>query len=308
MLLPLELINHICEHLPPSQLAKVATCASSFCDTARRILYKNVNIRSHSQVGIDIICTLATNHSVASHVRQLNVVIDASSLDTVCDGLAAALRHMEKLESLSISTPTMLSSSAIFRQNDSTTYPGLHTLHVSFTLDLAIVKFLETTPELLALSVGQQESLHVPCPDVPQLSIPKLTRFQGSISAALKVVPGRPVHSILAQTENLSVGHVRTLRLSSVPVLRLDISIANSPIPIVKALVEAMPYLQQVRITTTYEPSPGTGEIHFMQDLKVAAADLLDIQLFEFFGPQWRWFNRAAFKHPSTAQRPRSSS
>jgi hypothetical protein len=247
MALPLELIDNVCFYLPAQDLLAVATANSLLCAVAQRLLFREVSVTTGK---LPVALTLSNKPHLARHVRVFNVVVGpaANVLPAYYRALSTAISHMRELVSLSITVPAHHSS--ILPSDPRLSFPRLRVLQASFTLDPHVVRFLAKAPGLVALTLD-----HGPDPpysEIPPTSIPRLASFSGSSQAAQLLVPGRPVSSIFLSSGDLTEDVVSALSMSSAAVSTLDATTTSLPLPILESLAVAMPQLEKIRLTTTY--------------------------------------------------------
>lgn len=247
MALPLELIDNVCLHLPNADLLAVATASSLLSAVAHRLLYREVTV---TRGKLSVALTLANKPHLARHVRVFSVVVDpaANVLPPYYRALSTAISHMRELVSLSITVPAHHSS--ILPSDFYLSFPRLRVFQASFTLDVNVVRFLAKTPGLVALTLDH--GLDPLYSEVPPTSIPHLASFSGSSQAAQALVPGRPVTSIFLSSGDLTEDVVSALSKSSAAVSTLDATTTSLPLPILASLAVAMPQLENIRLTTTY--------------------------------------------------------
>lgn len=250
MSLPLELVDAACEYLDSPALAAVARSSSLLCAVAQRILYRDVAI---ARPNLPLTVALAAKPRLARHVRAFKIVVDSTSnvLPAYYRALSTALSQMPELVSLSISIPPRLTSSDALPSGPGVCFPRLRSFQASFTLDQHLVGFLRNAPRVAVLSLdGTAHSLY--SADVPATLLPHLEVFSGSSHVAEALVPGRPVSAIFLTSGDLTVDAVAAFAQSAAPVWTLDATTTSLPLPILETLAEAMPELENIRLTTTY--------------------------------------------------------
>ena len=250
MSLPVELLSAACEYLDTPDLAAVARASSLLCAVAQRILYRDLAI---ARPTLPLTVALAAKPHLARHVRVFKIVVDATAtvLPAYYRALSTALSHMSELVSLSISLPPRLTSSDVLPCDPGVCFPRLRSLQASFTLDQHLVAFLSNAPRVVVLSLDG--TTQTPCTsEIPATLLPHLEVFSGSSHVAEALVPGRPVSAIFLTSGDLTVDAVAALAQSAAPVWTLDATTTSLPLPILETLAEAMPDLENIRLTTTY--------------------------------------------------------
>ncbi|KAF6762754.1 hypothetical protein DFP72DRAFT_876837 [Ephemerocybe angulata] len=262
MALPLELIEH-------------------------RILFKDVSVARRS---LPVAVTLANKPHLARHVRDFKIVVGPSVtvLPSYYRALATALSHMRELVSLSISVPAQYSS--ILPAAPDAVFPRLRHLQASFTLDSHLLAFLSKTPGLTTLTLDQ--SLHAPRSEIPPTLLPHLSSFSGATQVAQLLVPGRPVSSLYLTSGDLTEEVVSFLAQSSASVSTLDATTTSLPLPILETLSEAMPMLENIRLTTTYNLWDEFFNTPFIQNIKNALVAMNHLKSANVSGMLWKWLTK----------------
>lgn len=269
----MEILDHICEKLPPHSLTRLAACNHRLCHASRRVLYKDIRIGTST---LGLTSTLATNPHLAEHVTTFRIVVHANMFlaDTFNDTLSSALSPMHKLKSLVISLPPEANRSSALPSIPSATYPQLCDFRASFGFDSNVGHFLKKVPNLVLLKLTGSDSASDPCSYLPPSCLPCLEVFSGTMSAAQCIVPGRPVHSVFLQAGELTAQLVPTLSLSSTAVTVLSF-LSDSPTAVLEALAKALPSLQYVRVRTKQEVWQGYHDNVSLRPLIIYAIELL---------------------------------
>ena len=160
-------------------------------------------------------------------------------------------------------------------------YRRLSRLSCNFALDNSLLTFLERTPALRELQLGDasasasgsntpsshpvsQSAASFPSPPLPASALPNLALFMGSCADASLIVPGRPLESVHLYSGDLSEDVLDALARSSTPITIFG-SLTNSLSPsILHALASSLPHLQHLRIMTMYHSSNHPGDVSYI--------------------------------------------
>src|SRR5712691_5728639 len=99
--LPIELLDFICSHLCPSDLAALSRTSSLFCPIAQRILYRDLNLSSANH-NLSVVVTLSNKPCIARVVRTLRITVEPTVhlFRLFYIALSDALSAMSELTSL----------------------------------------------------------------------------------------------------------------------------------------------------------------------------------------------------------------
>ncbi|KAF7325451.1 hypothetical protein MKEN_00393400 [Mycena kentingensis (nom. inval.)] len=202
-LLPLELVQGICEHLDEPDVAMLSCTSRGMDRSCTRPLYSDIFLLKFSPRML-LLClrTLAANKVKASTVRSFLLDMDDTlPLAALTRLLRRALMNARFLGRILIYGPPRLFTDAV----SDLEFPQLRT--ASFPCGPGTVSFLERHPQLIDLSLWTPENKPCPIPmaSVPPLSLPKLRAYCGPASVALAVLPSSAVRcpSIAWDAESL---------------------------------------------------------------------------------------------------------
>ncbi|KAK7061533.1 F-box domain-containing protein [Favolaschia claudopus] len=278
MLLPLELLDHIFSYLPPADLCVVARAGPFVYPVAVRVLYRTLTV-SHSPFHAppSILPTLARRTDLARHVRCLSVALDQSAAE-FHSFLATTLSKMPALVSLDIFVDA---GSWVLPEN--LFFPQLQHFACSFALDTRLAAFLSNAPRLDSVQIDSA------APEPFQLtptSLLRVERVTGCASAAVAIVPGRPVESVHINSGDLTEAMVPSLAQSTSLITVLSITTSSAPLQLLEALGEHLPHLMYLRVTSTANlPAPPTSI--FYGQVADALSSFPQLQSFELSGMYW---------------------
>ncbi|KAJ6510025.1 hypothetical protein C8R47DRAFT_1096452 [Mycena vitilis] len=294
MCLPAELVHCIFAFLPDNADLAVAARASAFLSPiALRVLYRDLSIaESSAHAPPSVVHTLAKRPDIARHVRFFAVSLDAAT-DVFHSSFTTALSAMTALVSLDI---FMDADTSILPSN--LVYPQLQRFASSFPFDSRVAAFFDNAP---ALQSAQVESSQSPL-SLARTSLPRLAEFTGCASAAVAVVPGRPVESIYISGD-LTEDLVPAFAKSTAPVTILSITTSSAPLLLLQVLGQHLPHIMYLRITSTCNlPAPPSTVSRksslslwlltrciqiFYEQVAEALAFFPELQSFELSGMYW---------------------
>ncbi|KAG6886073.1 hypothetical protein C0993_004063 [Termitomyces sp. T159_Od127] len=279
--LPVELLDAICQHGQPTDLAVLSRTCSSVHLVAQRRLYRHLSISTASH-NLQAVVTIAKKPELAPYVRTF-------SLRAEC---ATTFRPFLQLVGTALSRMTELVSLDLFVAPDASwiltrvqcTYPRLSHFSCSFSFDGHVAEFLSKTEALTELEIDGAST--IPVSGLPAQSIPHLSQFIGSSHVARAIVPGRPVESIQLLSGDLTVEDVIMLAKSTSHVLILGATTTSPLLPILDSLSQHMSSLVYLRLMTTcdflegYQPS-------FHEHTASALSSLTELKVFELGGLHW---------------------
>lgn len=256
--LPIELLNHICSHLCPSDLVALCRTSSLLCPIAQCILYRHLDLSSANH-NLSVVVTLSNKPCIARVVRTLSITVGPTVhlFRLFYIALSDALSAMSGLTSLHISLDAHLNSSWVLTpRTRPIIYPHLTTFTSSFPFDAHVTGFLGRTPALerLELDTAPVSGTAV----LPQLShsaIPRLVHFVGSCQALKVIVPGRPLESIHLHDGDLSEDEVACLAQSTGHIAVLGAITSALLVPFLKSLARHLPYLVYLRLMAPFHVS-----------------------------------------------------
>jgi hypothetical protein len=168
--------------------------------------------------------------------------------------LANALSHMSELSSLDM----CINPHASWVLTElATSYPRLHRLACSFTLDSNVADFLTQTPSLQELELNTPAIFHpsVLSALLPLPAIPSLRQFIGSSETARVIAPGRPLESIYLNSGELTEEDIKCLANGTARVRIFAATTRSLPNPLLDLLdllARHLPHVVYLRIMTTH--------------------------------------------------------
>lgn len=305
-LLPQELVNAVCDHVPPTDLAALARASSAVSDAAIRSLYRNPGPLFLSQSytpaedmarKMRLLRTLADRPDIARLVRSFFISLDLpnESSQHLFLLLARALAHMSQLASLTLRLDPGASWILNYSPDassigvtpdggggrDPTLYDGLLYFSCPFLLDVHVTAFLARTSSLRELELDSTPSTA----DIARLcdtAIPQLTSLISSARVAEMIAPGRPLHTVCIHAGDVDEDILRKLSHSSAPqgVRVLAATTSMSTIPFLEAMSR---YLapEHVNVTTTSsEFATPPGQVRVRHSSEVLAVNRSQLQIF----------------------------
>ncbi|KAJ7068070.1 hypothetical protein C8F01DRAFT_1017113 [Mycena amicta] len=273
-MLPPELINAVCAFLPNRDLATVARSSLTLYPTALRSLYRTLSITDASCHAV--VHTLAHRRDIAAFVRTFSLA-DVS----VCpNDLTAALANMTALLSLDIFVDGL--ESWVLPAH--LVSPQLQHFGSSIPFDAHVAAFCLGARWLQTLHVVSELTDSAALPDA--CMFPCLTTFTGSASAAVALVPGRPVESIFITSGHLSEDLIPALAKSTARVTVLSTTTNSIPVSLLGSLGRHLPHLIYLQINSTHNlRAPPTTM--FYEEVADALASFPFLQSFELSGMYW---------------------
>ncbi|KAJ3762892.1 hypothetical protein EV360DRAFT_34735 [Lentinula raphanica] len=301
-ILPLELLDAVCESLSPLDLAHLSYTCTSVHQSAQRQLYRHLSISS-SRRNLSVVLTLARKPHLAHYVRSFSIELDihcSTLLRPFYSQLSRALSGMAELTSLQLSI-------------DSTTswvlagikLPRLVQFACPFPVDSYVSNFLKHTPALLELEVDSTSYWHEPPIAVlAPSSAPLLQHFVGSSRAAKAIVPSRPVQSVQLTAGDLTEEVVSRLSESTAGISIFSARTNSAPAILLQLLSQKLQCLVHIRLLTTYSYSETHYVVSvcticsllsfsyrtfqtFYQHIAGALNAFPDLQTFELSGMHW---------------------
>lgn len=248
-MLPLELLDAVCQSLPQADLARLSYTSSSVYLAVQRQLYRHVEISSARQ-NLGVVITMARKAEIAHHVRSFSIDLDSHStvFRPFYQLLARALAGMTEITSLRL----FVDASASWILDELSCSRLLH-FACPFSLDSHVSNFLEGTPVLLELEVDSMPFRHEGTPAVlTPYAIPQLQQFIGSSQAAETIIPSRPVHSVQLTAGDLTEDVATRLSESTAGIAALSATTSSAPAVLLLALSQRMQSLVYARLKTTY--------------------------------------------------------
>lgn len=286
--LPPELYDAVFRFLDHRDLAVVARASPTTHAIALRVLYRVLHVSNPSP---SVVLTLASRPHIARHVRHFSIALDpaAALFHSFYRRLATALAAMTALVSLDI-----FIDAGSWVLPDNRVYPQLQHFASSFAFDPRVAAFLAQAPALESVQVGPTVS---PRPSLAPASLLRLVEFTGCSSAAVAVIPGRPVESIHINSGDLTEDLVPALAKSTALVTVLSLTTSSAPVAMLQVLGQHMPHIMYLRITSSCGLSAPPMSI-FYEQVAGALAFFTNLQSFELSGMAW-----SSTKKPHNQQR-----
>ncbi|KAM6503043.1 hypothetical protein JOM56_003020 [Amanita muscaria] len=289
--LPHELVAHIIRYVSKHHLAVLATTNHLFAFLAQQLLYRDIylNSSSHSP-SLALIVTLAKKTSIAVHVRTFAIQINPSSVlfKSFYNAFRTALSNMTELTSLRLFVDSKFSSAP--RPVNPSTFSNL--LNVSTSLAFYNLNVALCLAETKTLFEVDFDSLMDVRPDLPAGSLPRLRSFTGPVCVADAMVP-RPVEFIQLNTGTIL--ETVAVKLAKSPVTLFEASINLLSIPSLLFLSQMMPYLQNVRFTTSDSVEPPSHQ--FCDDVAEVLTFFPALESFELWGIHFEQTQKTPKKH-----------
>ncbi|KAJ3841553.1 hypothetical protein EV361DRAFT_76173 [Lentinula raphanica] len=283
-ILPLELLDAVCESLSPLDLAHLSYTCTSVHQSAQRQLYRHLSISS-SRRNLSVVLTLARKPHLAHYVRSFSIELDihcSTLLRPFYSQLSRALSGMAELSSLQLSIDSTASWVLAGIK-----LPRLVQFACPFPVDSYISNFLKHTPALLELEVDSTSYWHEPPIAVlAPSSAPLLQHFVGSSRAAKAIVPSRPVQSVQLTAGDLTEEVVSRLSESTAGISIFSARTNSAPAILLQLLSQKLQCLVHIRLLTTYSYSE-THYVTFYQHIAGALNAFPDLQTFELSGMHW---------------------
>ena len=282
--LPVELLDTICSHVPRPGLAALSQTSRSLHPVAQRVLYRRLSVSPFYR-NLDVLTTLASRPDVAFFVRSISINLDTSLpvLHASHTLLATALSHMPELTSLDM----CINPHASWVLTELSTYPRLHRLACSFTLDSNVADFLTKTPSLQELELNTPAIFHpsVLSSSLPLPAIPSLRQFFGSSETARVIVPGRPLESIYLNSGELAEEDIKCLANGTARVRIFAATTRSLPNPLLDLLdllARHLPHVVYLRIMTThtFPTAPDVVSDSFLKIPKISLTETFPEQAF----------------------------
>ncbi|KAL1723625.1 hypothetical protein EV715DRAFT_246262 [Schizophyllum commune] len=282
-MLSTEVLDRVCQHLSQRELAAVSLLCSSLHQTAVRLLYRDVQVSS--AVGnLSLVMTLARRPQLAQHARSFSITgaTHAPPLRPFYELVARVLRTMPCLTSLDLAldhrASWVLAGCAL---------PHLLRFRCTFVMDAHVTSFLRTAPLLHDLEV------HPLAPDafekpgtLPEHALPRLASFTGSSTAALAIIPFRPVSSVHLASGDCTPDVVARLAGSCSPIQRFTAQTTSPPIALLPHFAQHMPQLLYLRLDTKdFVLDP--GDVGLYEGIVHELPALRALRAFELSGIYW---------------------
>ncbi|KAJ4472264.1 hypothetical protein J3R30DRAFT_3380037 [Lentinula aciculospora] len=282
-MLPLELMDAVCDNLAPADLARLSYTCSSAHQTAQRQLYRHVSI-SESRRNLSVVLTMAQKPHIAHYVRSFSIELDShfTLLRRFYLQLSRALSGMAELTSLRLFVDP--AASWVLR---GISLPRLIYFACPFSLDMYVSDFLQHTSALLELEVDSAPFRHEqPTLVLPLSSVSHLQHFVGSSNAAEAIIPSRPVQSVQLTAGDFTEEVASRLAKSTAGIVILSATTSSAPAALLQLLSQKMQCLVHVRLLTTYS-FPEAPDVAFYEHIAGALNAFPDLQTFELSGMHW---------------------
>lgn len=268
--LPLDVVDAVCAFVPTVDLLNVATASSLLHPLALRRIYRFVELTTPEQA-VHCLRSLDKHPQLARYVRVFSLRLDSRKAVDECYAsfrplLRDVLSRMDGLVELEL-VVAPADGTLVFKGLDplSPSYPRLSRFSTNLSLDSAMCSFLERTPALRDLQLGEQSpSIVHPVKPLSTSALPNLSIFMGSMASVVAIAPGRPLESVHlysatpssssspSEEEELSPEVLSALAQSSGPITVFGALTRSLSLETVRGLTESLPHLHHLRIMTMY--------------------------------------------------------
>jgi hypothetical protein len=254
MLIPVDVLQLILDHLDQASLAKICQVNKICCSCSQGILYRDIAIDGDLRV-----CeTLAQLTHLAERVRSFDIYT-----------LYERTEHRELLRK-SLQNMTNLSSLVFFYPIDLSVLDECTFRLVSFRTEnyqsgTSLSRFLHNQPSLTDVTLGLPSSNDVA---FTSTCLPNLTRIKAYFSSLPQLIPNRPVSEVISRGSNGDDDSVDLtfFTLSTAPIRRLTINhlcLYSTPVPLLASIFPSLTYLSLTYIA--FDKSKET--VRFINDL-----------------------------------------
>ncbi len=269
--LPLDVLDVLCAFVPTVDLLAVAASCSLLHPLALRRIYRVIELSTPKQA-VHCLRTLAKHPHLARYVRVFSLRLDCQrAVDERYASfkplLRDALSRMDGLVELDLVIAPS-DGGVIFKDLDpiEPSYPRLSRFSTNLSLDAAMCLFLERTPALKELQLGEEipSLLHKSPLLLSPSALPNLSLFMGSMASVVTVAPGRPLESVHlysptpsassspSEEEELSPEVLSALAQSTGPITVFGALTRSLSLETIRGLAESLPHLHHLRIMTMY--------------------------------------------------------
>ena len=261
--LPLDILDSLCQFVPPTDLLSLSLSNSALYPFAQRYLYREITLYGQANTA-RCLRSMQKKRELGRYVKQFSLRLepDALIMRSFVDMLAVVLSDMRNLISLDLVLPPSASYALSPLANATATiYSRLESFSCSLPFDAAVCAFLERTPSLKELQLGQgpggvlaSSQPPLPC-SLPASALPRLALFMGPSEAASVLVPGRPLETVHLYSGDLSEDVLFALARSAAPISIFGAFTHSLSPSILLSLASNLPHLHHLRIMTMYHSS-----------------------------------------------------
>lgn len=270
--LPLDILDALCHFVPTDDLLHLQLANSAFYPFAQRYIYRELDLQSLPDA-VRCLKTLHSRRQISRYVRVFSLRLGPSVqlLRPFMKMLAAVLSEMSNLTSLDLVLPPSASIALAEARSRGTTYTRLTQFSCNFPFDDGVCTFLQGTPSLKELQLGEGPggvlaSTPMPQPALPECALPNLALYMGPSEAVTVLVPGRPLESVHLYSGDLSEEVLFALARSATPITIFGAFTHSLSPSILVCLASSLPHVHHLRIMTMYHSSnqPDDVSSHLM--------------------------------------------
>jgi F-box domain len=228
--IPVDVLLAILEHVSEADLATLCQVNRICCSCVQDVLYRNIRVRDSRVIQI-----LAESTDLAKRVRSFQSYSIQPSRE-----LSMALENMTSLRHL-----------VLLQVYDATILDGctfqLDTFRCPFYYDETLRKFLASQPGLTYVNFRSGLDVSIP---FEQTLLPNLTRVEAGPEWLPRLIPGRPVRSIITYTYEPVDADVDLsfFALSTGPLLKFSIPIFWLYPKPTSLFISTFPFLTHLRL------------------------------------------------------------
>jgi hypothetical protein len=226
--IPVDVLREILEHVSKADLVTLCQVNKICCSCSQDVLYRNITADDPRATPI-----LARSSDLAKRVRLYENYYPRS-----LEELSTALKNMTSLRHLDL-----------LNVYDATIFDGctfqLDTFHCSLYYDKSLQKFLASQPSLTYVHFRSRFNISIP---FEQTLLPNLTRVKAGYEWLPRLIPGRPVRSIITYTfEPIDAdSDLSFFALSTGPLQKLSITFFFLYLKPASLLISAFPFLMHL--------------------------------------------------------------
>jgi len=232
--IPIDVLQHILDHLDKASLAKICQVNKICCSCSRDVLYRDIRI-THN---IKVCESLAQSAHLARRVRSFDLY--AFEEPTMCsESLRKSLQNMTNLHRLFLSCPTD------FSILDGCTFRLVLFCAGYYRSGPALGRFLHSQPSLKDVALYRSFRNDVA---FTSTSLPHLTRVATYFSWLPQLIPNRPVSEVVSirfDNDGDSID-LSFFTLSTAPIRKLTINylcLYSTPVPRLASIFPSLIYL-----------------------------------------------------------------
>jgi F-box domain len=244
--IPVDVLREILEHVSEADLVTLCQVNRICCSCAQDVLYRNILVR-----GSRINQILARSTDLAKRVR-----LYANYYYHSFGELSMALKNMTSLRHLDLINvyDTTILDGCTFR---------LDTFHCPFYDSEPLRKFLDSQPGLTYINIRAGLNISIP---FEQTLLPNLTRVKAGHEWLPRLIPGRPVRSIITYAPAFSYEpgadpDPSFFALSTGPLQKLRIPFFLLYPKPASLLISSFPFLMHLSLTSDGLSYPGESAI-----------------------------------------------